>query len=147
MKNLTEEWQNEMIPIVNGIVFPVGHFWPVQPIDSPRVHPIELQIEKGSEAAISEATQWTGIMASAETINESGQLKAIVGECGQGGDGFVALLDHVNSDQLKWIAFFDFSNPFCSVVFEGEEIVALNNLDELWRLPTNASGTIFITSK
>jgi hypothetical protein len=124
MKNIIEEWKNEMIPIVNGIVLPGGQFWPVQPMDLPRVLPIEIEIKKKSEAAISDATQWTGIIATAETVNESGQLKAIVGECGQGGDGFVALLDHENSDQLKWIAFFNFSNPFCSVSFDGEEIVS-----------------------
>ena len=35
-------------------------------------------------------------------------------------------------ESLQWIAFFDYANPFERIRFDGDFLIARNNLDEEW---------------
>lgn len=145
MNTLFENWNEGMVPIVNGIVFPDGVVWPVQPADQPRPLPLSLIIMKEAETRLKEQTAWTGALPSVEATESNIGRKAIAGECGGGSDGFVALFES-NSEELIWVAFFDFSNPFEALSFDGDWVVARNNLGEIWRIPMAGSGAIDVLS-
>jgi len=77
-------------------------------------------------------------------VTKSGYT-AIGGEGSMGSDGFVALLR--SSDQApKWIAFFDFSNPFEAIEIQGDQILATSSLGEQWAIPINQPWVIKIRS-
>jgi len=68
-----------------------------------------------------------------------------VGECGMGADGFVAV-EELNTKKLRWIAFFDFSNPFYSVAIEKNFILVTNNLSEEWQFAVDSPWEIEIVA-
>ncbi|MEH6420862.1 hypothetical protein [Pseudomonas sp. CGJS7] len=145
MSVLVKYWQEERIPILNGIIFPDGAVWPVHPVDAPRDSPLRLRIREDEQATLGDDTEWTSCSPLMEAANIDLGLKAVVGECGMGGDGYVALLENLGN-RIRWIAFFDFSNPFEHVSLEVNQVVAKNNLGESWIIPIEAKGVIEVRS-
>lgn len=145
MNSLFNYWQEEKIPIVNGIIFPDDTVWPVHPVDAPRDLPLHLLIQDNKQITLDDSTQWTGCTPLIEVTDIDLGLTAVAGECGMGGDGYIALLE--NGDrQIRWLAFFDFSNPFERLSFEANYIIAHNNLNEIWKIPIDAKGIIEVRS-
>jgi hypothetical protein len=62
----------------------------------------------------------------AETILPGSGLVLQCGECDQGSEGYLALLDADRS--LRWIAFFENSNPFVTIDVHGS-VAAVRNSD------------------
>lgn len=145
MSNLSKYWLEEKVPIVNGIIFPDDTAWPVHPADAPRPSLLHLRIQDDENVNLDSETQWTGISPSIEATSPELGLIAVTGECGMGGDGCIALLEGTGR-RIRWLAFFDFSNPFESLTFETKHIVARNNLGETWRIPISARGEIEVHS-
>lgn len=61
---------------------------------------------------------------------------AYKGEGSMGNEGFVAYADEHGT--LFWLIFLDFSNPFWSIKFEGETIVATTELEFTFTIPLSA---------
>lgn len=89
-----------------------------------------------------ESLKSTGLISICRTEDKKKDIVVIGGEGGMGSDGFVAVTDLAN--QLQWLAFFDFSNPFVSVELLNEEIIGTNNLGEKWRFPLKNPSKIRI---
>lgn len=129
-------WEQQMCPIVNGIVFGDGKI-------------VELDKEKSGgkqelfrvvnitdiKSFVDErGDYWTAITQLCEFELPQRNLIVRGGEGGFGGDGFVAL-SRISDSDLIWIAFFDYANPFIEVSMKGDLVVATSTLEYIWQFP------------
>ena len=144
MNQIIAEWLQGKVPVVNGVIEAGGQVHRVCPVDLPRMLPMTLRENGPTEFARLPSVEWT-IALPFEKVRDAGsEMIAIVGECGMGSDGFVAIQATERPDSLLWVAFFDFSNPFESVRLEGSLIKALNNRSAEWRFARSAPWRIEI---
>jgi hypothetical protein len=134
MNSLISFWLKGECPILNGVMFSDGSVECVEPYDQPRPAGAISLVGKGRTQLQSHIPlESTGLMPLCRCEDKAKGIVVTAGEAGMGSDGFVAVADL--SNQLQWIAFFDFSNPFISVEVSGDEVVSRNNLGETWRFP------------
>ena len=140
MNSLMSFWLKGECPILNGVMFGDGSVECVEPYDQPRPAGTVTLVGKGRTQLQSHAPlESTALMPSCRFEDRAKDIVVTAGEAGMGSDGFVAVADL--SNQLRWIAFFDFSNPFVSVEISSDEVVGRINLGERWRFPlANPSG-------
>jgi hypothetical protein len=146
MNSIIAQWIDGKVPILNGVAEACGRVHLVRPVDPPRDLPMTLEEEKNSptEFASLSGVKWTTALPF-DTLRDAGSRSVvIVGECGMGSDGFVAMQATEARDSLQWIAFFDFSNPFESVGLEKSVIRARNNLGEEWRFDRSSPWRVEI---
>ena len=73
-----------------------------------------------------------GVMA--ELTDAASGLHVLAGECNLGGDGFVAVIEAA-TNRLRWLAWFDSSNPFGELTLDGTDLLATSTLGCRWRFP------------
>lgn len=134
MNNLIAKWEAGECPILNGVTLNGGQHYPIKPVDAPR-NQLPMHLTHGQPAQLSKLDQleWAFVNILCEATNAQMSLRASAGEGSMGGDGVIALCELTGV--LRWVAFFDFSNPFERLRFDGADLVAENNLGEAWRLP------------
>lgn len=143
MNTFLAKWNDEQCPLLNGISYACGKYYPINQATSPRRNlPINLEYGLPQELPDATALQWAFINPLCEATNKRDGFLVKAGEASMGGDGFVALLNQ--GGLLLWVAFFDFSNPFIQVRFDDEYIVAENNLQEQWRISISRPWMIII---
>ena len=103
-----------------------------------------LQENEPIEFALLSEVEWTTALPFETVRDAESQSVVIVGECGMGSDGFVAMQASEVPDSLQWLAFFDFSNPFESVRLEKGFIKARNNIGEEWHFARSSPWRIEI---
>jgi hypothetical protein len=136
-------WLKGECPILNGVMFPDGSTECIEPRDQPRPTGTITLVARGRTSLDKHAPlESTGLIPSCRAEDKGKDVVVIGGEGGMGSDGFVAVTDL--SNQLRWIAFFDFSNPFVSVELLADEIVGKNNLGEVWRFPLKNPSKITV---
>ncbi|MCK6588071.1 MAG: hypothetical protein L6Q76_10845, partial [Polyangiaceae bacterium] len=67
------------------------------------------------------------------------------GEGAMGNEGFVAASD-ASSGQIRWVAFFNCSNPFIRVCAKDDNVVAENNHGHLWLFPRASPERVVISA-
>ena len=144
MNQIIAEWIQGKVPVVNGVIEAGGQVHRVHPVDLPRKLPMTLRGDEPTELALLPRIEWTISLPSEKMRDSESEMIAIVGECGMGSDGFVVIQATERPDSILWVAFFDFSNPFESVRFEGATIKARNNVREEWRFARSAPWRIEI---
>jgi hypothetical protein len=132
-------WQDEQCPIINGVIYGTGE---ILMLDFDRV-------TEGEDIAVSVRaagkTNVASFLAEHEnyltSITELCELQVLEedlrisgGDGGFGGDGFVAV-SRLSDNYLKWIAFFDNSNPFEEVSFTGSQVLAISSHRDKWLFP------------
>jgi len=148
MSQLQEIWDREQCPIVNGVMFADGT---VKLVKLDATSKQTRSVVRGSETSL-ESLQGSGTILNSfytemgEAVDESRSVKAVCGGAGMGADGFVALLQHP-SNQLEWVAFFDFANPFVDVRISEGRVIARNNLGEIWSFQIDAPQEIRIEGR
>ena len=88
--------------------------------------------------------EWTTALPSETVIDAGSGLVAVVGECGMGSEGFVAVQATKQPESLIWLATFDFSNPFESARLESGVLNVRNNMGEEWRMEVHSPTKIEI---
>ncbi len=127
-------WASRKCPIFNGVMFSDGSAEHVAPDDMPRPRGVRYLVKDGEDFIENfDPTYMTHIFVACEVRYTEMGVVVLAGEGGHGSDGFVAVTDLLN--EIRWLAFFDFSNPFVSVRISGDEVVAENNLGEFWFFP------------
>jgi hypothetical protein len=132
-------WQDEQCPTINGIIYGTGE---ILLLDFDRV-------TEGDDTAVSirpaGKTNVASFLAEHEDyltsitefceiqVQEEG-VRISCGDGGFGGDGFVAV-SRLSDNYLKWIAFFDNSNPFEEVSFAGSQVLAISSHRDKWLFP------------
>ena len=145
MKILFDNWKKRKCPILNGVIFADGTIYPIQPVDAPRHSvPLALHHDPARQITPTDILEWTHTTPLCEFSDHPKDILAVAGECGMGADGFIALLNPDRS--FRWVAFFDFSNPFVALRLEGDDLLAENNHGEHWRVPLSTPWKITIES-
>lgn len=130
--NITTEWHDEKIPIVNGIIYSDGSIdWINVDYDADK-----RNIVHGSKIHIDDLLSNNELGFSSIIVNKKieildKQINVYCGEGSFGGDGFV-VVESLFDLQIKWIAFFETANPFERLEIIGDKIIAHNNLNEKW---------------
>ena len=70
----------------------------------------------------------------------------VSGESDYGSDGFVAVLN-LSTKELKWIAFFDSSNPFDNLRLVGNSLYAISTSNYVWEFNLDNPTDISISWK
>ncbi|MEO6994746.1 MAG: hypothetical protein ABI273_14150 [Lacunisphaera sp.] len=146
MNELISRWNDNECPMLNGVMLTNGMYYPVKPVDAPR-KPLPMHLTYGECRMLPEisALGWASLIQTCEVKISGGNLKVIAGEGSMGADGFVAL--SAEDQSLRWVAFFDFSNPFERLYFDDANvIIAENNLGEAWRLSVSCPWEIIVTT-
>ncbi len=144
--NLTaRNWLQRKVAIVNGVTESSGVVHAVEPVDSPRLLPLKLSQKTACNGEALSDVSCTHATVLSEISNSEHEITVFVGECGMGADGFVAV-EELNTKKLRWIAFFDFSNPFYSVAIEKNFILVTNNLSEEWQFAVDSPWEIEIVA-
>jgi hypothetical protein len=144
MNTLIAQWAEGKVPILNGVIEASGRVHLVRAIDPPRSLPLALPLEQEVDFALLPEAAWTSALPFEKVIDPAAKIIAVVGECGMGSDGFVAVQAADQPQSLLWLAFFDFSNPFESVRFDGGLLKATNNLNEEWSFALSAPWQVEI---
>lgn len=134
MRDLEGAWQQGACPIVNGLLFPDGSVLPVLSLPSRAGAPTFGQRTTLKALDASAPLQWTAVGALTHAVSADGSFSAVGGEGGMGSDGFVAVAMRADN-RLLWIAFFDDSNPFGEIAFDGGDVVARSTLGREFRFP------------
>ena len=145
MNSTARNWLQRKVAIVNGVTESSGVVHAIEPIDSPRLLPVKLNQKSVCNEDVFGDLSCTHAIILSETSNSEHEITVFVGECGMGADGFVAV-EELNTKNLRWIAFFDFSNPFHSVAIEKNLILATNNLNEEWQFAIESPWEIKIVT-
>jgi hypothetical protein len=77
------------------------------------------------------------------TVAASDRRSVSCGESGWGSAGFVAMRNH--QEELLWIAFFDFSNPFDRVEEQGRLVIARSTFGAIWTFDHDAPTRVVVT--
>lgn len=135
--NLVQEWEKGRLPIISGILHENGNVSWINIESENRIRRVEHgsklnfnNLMEENEFYLSEIT----VLCRKEDIN-----KSIIVSCGEGGygsEGFVVVEVHGNK-KIKWVAFFEESNPFEKVEIIDDMIYAYNNLGEKWTFEIN----------
>jgi len=142
---LQKEWEDERCPLINGVIFRDGHVR-------------RLEIKRSNEGAVN--LEDLGVIRLADflridpervsTLTElcyqdlaDRRLRISAGGGSFGGDGFIGVSE-LDTNEIKWIIFFDNANEFLKVGVRGQIIEAENSLSEVWRVSVNNPETIEI---
>ena len=135
---LNECWSNEMVPILNGFIFPDGTRLKVSIEDSGMV--------------VSEKTIWTAeevgdnltYFAELCRVDALGLgVTVLAGEGGMGSEGVICVLDR-STCHVKWLLFMDSSNPFDKVEIDGMTVVAYSTLEKVWQISIEDPSQVVI---
>jgi hypothetical protein len=141
MSELQRLWLELRSPIKNGIMYPSGEFYPIDDDRDPKMQDRIGEPVHGSRLTTHDYSSTSSLSIASTLHIENSRCIAVVGDGSWGSDGFVAVTSLAN--ELMWIAFFDFSNPFLTVAFEREFLFARNSHGETWQFalshPTSLS--------
>ena len=146
MNDLITKWEVGECPILNGVTLNGGQHYPIKPVDAPR-NPLPMLLTHGQSENLAKVDrlQWASVNILCEATDALTNLRAFAGEGSMGGDGVIALFE--STGVLRWVAFFDFSNPFERLRFDEADLVAENNLGETWRLSLAQPWKIIVDAK
>lgn len=120
MSKIIELWNNEELPIKDGVYFSSGKSISL----SVKVYP-NLLIEKGDEFDLNDFLEQdpdevTCIDVMKKIVVNDGH-QCFLGEGSFGSEGFIAYL--TNEGDLKWVMYFEHSNPFINAVKISNEVI------------------------
>lgn len=141
MKKIEEFIHHLECPTINGIIFPDNT---IQLLDIKINHKnvSDTSIKPGAKTSISDLYHagklwWNDCvtLVAAEDLNFS--IKVVAGEAmGHGSDGFIGVI-HLASNKLKWLAFFDCSNPFTKIQIANNKLFATSTINCTWEFDIN----------
>lgn len=131
--------------MVNGLLYPDGTVVPVTVWPGATGAPAVGPRRRLTELAGSGPIRWTTLGPLVRAVSPDRSFIAAAGDGGRDGDGFVALLGGPEKS-LVWLAFFDDSQPFEEVRFEGGDVVARTTTGRELRFPVDAPERLVVTA-
>lgn len=131
--SLRDEWEKGRLPIISGILYENGK---IKWLNIDRESNRKRRIEKGSILHVNNLIEendlyFSNITAMCTTTIVDNNIIITCGEGGQGSEGFI-VVESKDKSEIKWVAFFEDSNPFENFKVINNKIIAYNNLDEKW---------------
>jgi hypothetical protein len=125
---MNEKWSEEMVPILNGVVFPDGKLIPMM-LEDGRLKTLEYSSWNPKELD----EQWSYVTELCRVSIPSRSLDVVAGEGGLGTDGVVVLLN-TRDNSVQWVLFMDNSNPFDQIRVDGAFIAVTSTLGYVWTI-------------
>jgi len=123
---ITDLWLSGKLPGWDGLYRADGSAWAAR-IDDSVPNGFVLMAPLGLTAMLRDSPEWVteyDITTERQLPDCSGYL--CCGEAAHGSEGFFARLDA--GRDLVWVAYFEDSNPFVEIAFEGNRAVVTSNL-------------------
>ncbi|MET0405404.1 MAG: hypothetical protein ABW123_23510 [Cystobacter sp.] len=141
MALIQEKWQEELCLMTNGVLYSTGELILMECAlltQDGKTHVRARPLARSTLDSVLEFNEnpWTFVTELASCSSEEGNLRLSCGEGGMGADGYVAAI-RTPDEQIEWIAFFDCSNPFCSVKISDGNAVAVSTHGHVWTFPIN----------
>jgi len=135
--NLTNEWKKGRLPIISGILYENGNINWINIESENRIR----RVEHGSKLNLNTLMEENEFYLSEITIlcRKEDISKSIIVSCGEGGhgsEGFI-VVEEYETKKIKWVAFFEESNPFEKIEVIDDVIYTYNNLGEKWTFEIN----------
>lgn len=135
--NLQNEWKKGRLPIISGILYGNGNVNWINIESENRIR----RIEHGSKLNLNTLMEENEFYLSEITIlcRKEDISKRIIVSCGEGGhgsEGFIVVEEN-DTKKIKWVAFFEESNPFEKIEVIDDVIYTYNNLGEKWAFEIN----------
>jgi hypothetical protein len=144
VRDLEHALKHGACPILNGLLYPDGSVLLVDSLPSGPGAPTFGPRTSLDALDATEPLEWTTVGTLAEAVSPDGSYSAVGGEGGMGGDGFVAVTAAADK-RLLWVAFFEDSNSFEEIRFDGGDVVARSNLGREYRFPVTAPERLVVT--
>ena len=136
--NLQAKWDEGYAPLVSGIAFASGkvNWLNLSNDKDPATGRLQTKVSSGGPTSLLDLSKegslrWVHYITMKERCFPEMDVCVHAGGGSFGGDGFVAVCD-MKSKALKWIAFFDSSNPFSDFSIKSSCVIAKTTLDETW---------------
>ena len=147
-KRAAEQWRASRSPVLNGIAFPSGEIceiffeWDSEAISYLIVDKLFANLSVFQAEGV---LQWVTIHKFLVAEDEGLDLRAYSGGGPLGEDGFVGVED-AKSAELKWLAFFELSNPFKAISFGDGVVEAVSTFDVMWTFPIEKPYEVTVRS-
>lgn len=137
-KLLEKKWENEYVPLINGIVFPTGKIILVNTYWNENGCFIfekgKISITSIDKLRADNELDWEHISPLKKIDYKEEDISISCGEGGYGGIGFIVVSSCAEKN-LIWSACFEESNPFVDIRMRNRDIIATSNLGWEWIFP------------
>lgn len=145
---IQEKFEEEECPLFDGVLFGTGAIVLMESRTYVGDSGVVGQVRPLARSTLDSFLEYNpdGWVSFTSLSSSRWELAGLVLTCGEGSlgaDGFVAVREI--DGPLRWIAFFQNSNPFTSVSLAGDEVVALSTLNHLWRFPVDRPEFVRVT--
>jgi hypothetical protein len=132
---IQENWQRERVPIINGVLFSDGTLWSFEyrDIDHKNIRARFVKLRAQNPSILDGTFELAAIIETGRVANAEQDSKYSCGEGSHGGDGYIAC-SSLSDNHLRWIAFFEESNPFMKIHLTPGFVHATNNHGHIWSL-------------
>lgn len=146
MMKLIDFKDHQQCPYINGISYADEQIQLMELVVN-KTKPVTFDIIVGIKTSVAELEAsgkmlWGDCIIEDEFSSEEEKITVLCGEGNLGSDGFVALMN--DQGKLKWIAFFDCSNPFIQLKFIDKVVFAETSLGHIWKFPINTPHLLTI---
>jgi hypothetical protein len=148
-----EKWRSGLCPLFDGVTYGDGTivvmecltFWGADDADAIS----QIQVRPLARSTIDSFVEynpegWVHVGGPEPVVDAARDIKLSFGEGSMGGDGFVARSE-VGSGRLRWVAFFQASNPFARGWLEGDVAVVVSTHGHVWRFPLERPERVQVT--
>ena len=136
--DLNALWNQEKLPVINGILYADGSFRKIDIITDENFHRklVPVPAQNPDFSIISD------IAISAEYVFQNYHI--FCGEGSYGGDGFVTA---VSGNEIQWLAFWEDANPFIKIQSHENQLEITNNLHEVWQFDLSDPKSVTVSIK
>ncbi len=132
-------WADEQCPEINGIIYGNGIVKKINIVRDSLWRLIEIKPEFENQTTVTEflhdkPDEITNVYQLCDKSVIDHNIRLIGGEADWGDFGFIAV-ENLQTKELKFLMFFDNSNPFVEIDFLDSNILATSNLGEKWIVP------------
>jgi NAD(P)H-hydrate repair Nnr-like enzyme with NAD(P)H-hydrate epimerase domain len=89
---------------------------------------------------------WTSLIELSSITLQVEGIRLSCGEGGYGSDGFVAA-SNIDNNHLRWLAFFQRSNPFVAIKLSGGNAIVYSTNKQLWTFPIFKPEHVIVSGK
>ncbi|WP_437624741.1 hypothetical protein [Sorangium sp. So ce1151] len=140
MTSIQEKWRDRSCPLFDGVTYRDGTIVLMECSvflgDDEEVGQVHLRpLARSTLDSFVDYNPegWVHVGGPAPVVDGARGLELTFGEGSMGGDGFVAVSDA--GGELRWVAFFQGSNPFERAWLEEDVVVAMSTHGHTWRFP------------
>ena len=131
---ISELWNDEKLPIINGLVKADGSFYEIKVEDC---QPVTADYQPSTfDVTAKNYYEWYSSVLGSPFLTHA-EITYYCGECSQGSDGFLLAVNNKNNT-VEWLFFDEEANPLEKMWVENDEIHAMSNLNIEWIFPINA---------